>query len=450
MKNALIAVVCGLPLALGACSATPVKQAAQRDIQPFDIQAKTDPIGFTRAVVDIRRGTQLGSFRADLAHCAMMGQNKITWGSGRMNASSIELADVFFHEMTAAGYDVANSPNNMFAAQAKADQSRVMYQVAGRISEIQLDLCGAQNIWTGWVEGIEGDAYVKVHWQALDVLTEKVVFETVTEGTFKNTTATMDGDVVALHGAFANAVANLAADKGFLALVTSGADDHTSLSDKGTKRLVVIPLTEPEIQVPVLPTRAAPIGSHMEDVRAATVLIHDATGHGSGFLVSEDGLILTNAHVVGGKRKVKVRLKNGDEHLGDVIRVHEQRDVALVRLPPGRYRALPIRPDVPKVGEEIYAVGAPFHVELSHTVTRGIVSSYFEEERTTLRYIQGDVTIHPGNSGGPLLDSKGNLVGISVAGFVDTRTGGSANLNLFIPIHDGMRMIRLATADAQG
>ena len=98
------------------------------------------------------------------------------------------------------------------------------------------------------------------------------------------------------------------------------------------------------------------------------------------------------------------------------------------------------------VSEEVYAIGAPLQERLRGTVTRGIVSAFRRDRLTGLETIQADVSIQGGNSGGPLVDAQGNLVGLTVAGYVVPGSTGSAGLNLFIPIGDALDRLRLEIA----
>lgn len=428
---------------VAACGATPVRVAPQKTVVPLDLSEKTlNPIGFAKAVVDIRRGTQIGSYRQMFLTCDTFGESRITWGQGRMNASTIEVADAFYHELSGSGYDVINAPNMLFDLKDKSSDSRVMYMVGARITELQMDLCAAINALTGYPQGTKGDAYVKVNWQVLDVLQDKIVLDTITEGTFKNNIPTLDGEVVAIHGAFANATANLAAEPAFRALATT-AMGNMIVGKDGKSKLAVTPLNEPLITVKAAPARRGAISAHMKSVRTSTVLIFDATGHGSGYFISDDGYILSNAHVTGGKRQINVRLLDGSEHRATVLREHKMRDVALLKIEGSGFKPLPVRAAPVNVGEEIYAIGAPLHRQLSHSVTKGIASAIREDEKVARMFIQGDVTIHGGNSGGPLVDASGNLIGMSVAGYIDPRSGGATELNLFIPIHDALEKIQL-------
>jgi S1-C subfamily serine protease len=123
-----------------------------------------------------------------------------------------------------------------------------------------------------------------------------------------------------------------------------------------------------------------------------------------------------------------------------VVRTDPVRDVALIKVAETNLPALPLRLKTsPNVGDEVYAIGTPRLEYLDVTVTRGIVSAYRDEGG--LKYIQSDVQIHPGNSGGPLIDKEGNVVGISVMGLMVS--GASQNLNFFVPIAEAVARLRV-------
>jgi serine protease Do len=160
-------------------------------------------------------------------------------------------------------------------------------------------------------------------------------------------------------------------------------------------------------------------------------------GEGSGFIVSPDGTILTNAHVVNGASEVTVRLTDRREYTAKVIGVDTKSDVAVIRIPAknlptvkvGDTRGL-------KVGEWVVAIGAPFGFE--NSVTAGIVSA---KGRTLpdsgyVPFIQTDVPINPGNSGGPLFNMRGEVVGINSQ--IYTRSGGYQGVSFSIPIDVAM------------
>ena len=154
---------------------------------------------------------------------------------------------------------------------------------------------------------------------------------------------------------------------------------------------------------------------------------------GSGFIISADGYILTNAHVVDGADEIDVRLTDKREFKARVIGADKRTDVALIKI---EAASLPIvrmgDPSRLKVGEWVVAIGSPFGFE--NTVTAGIVSAKGRSlpQENFVPFIQTDVAINPGNSGGPLFNMRGEVVGINSQ--IYSRTGGFMGLSFAIPI----------------
>ena len=154
---------------------------------------------------------------------------------------------------------------------------------------------------------------------------------------------------------------------------------------------------------------------------------------GSGFIISPDGYILTNAHVVEGADEIDVRFTDKRELQAKVIGADRRSDVALIKV---EAKALPVvkfgDPSRLKVGEWVVAIGSPFGFD--NTVTAGIVSAKGRSlpEENFVPFIQTDVAINPGNSGGPLFNMKGEVVGINSQ--IYSRTGGFMGLSFAIPI----------------
>lgn len=166
----------------------------------------------------------------------------------------------------------------------------------------------------------------------------------------------------------------------------------------------------------------------------------DRQSFGSGFIISKDGYVLTNNHVVQGADKVTVRLSDRREIDAEVIGTDERSDVALLKIEGHDLPVLKIGdPEKLKVGEWVLAIGSPFGFEYS--VTAGIVSA---KARTLpngayVPFIQTDVAINPGNSGGPLLNLKGEVIGINSQ--IYSRSGGFMGLSFAIPIDVAMETV---------
>jgi len=158
-----------------------------------------------------------------------------------------------------------------------------------------------------------------------------------------------------------------------------------------------------------------------------------ARGMGSGFILSPDGLVLTNAHVVAGAAEVTVKLTDKREYRAKVLGVDRPTDVALLKVDATGLPTVRIgTPSELKVGEWVAAIGSPFGFE--STVTSGIVSAKWRSlpDGAYVPFIQTDVAVNPGNSGGPLFNMKGEVIGINSQ--IYSRTGGYQGLSFAIPI----------------
>lgn len=154
---------------------------------------------------------------------------------------------------------------------------------------------------------------------------------------------------------------------------------------------------------------------------------------GSGFIISKDGYILTNAHVVASAGEINVKLNDKREFSAEVIGTDKKTDIALIKIDAKNLPKIKRgNPDKLKVGEWVVAIGSPFGFE--NSVTAGIVSAKGRSlaQENYVPFIQTDVAINPGNSGGPLFNLKGEVVGINSQ--IYSRTGGFMGLSFAIPI----------------
>nr|WP_225323207.1 trypsin-like peptidase domain-containing protein [Synechococcus sp. RSCCF101] len=192
-----------------------------------------------------------------------------------------------------------------------------------------------------------------------------------------------------------------------------------------TERTVQRPVFDPALLDPLL-----------RDLLADPGALGRERGQGSGFVIDEDGLIITNAHVVDRADQVAVTMASGEQVDGAVVGADPVTDIALVRItPPPGLQAAPLGDsDALDVGDWAIALGTPYGLE--RTVTLGIVSSLhrnisslgFADKRLDL--IQTDAAINPGNSGGPLVNAAGEVIGINTL----VRSGPGAGLGFAIPI----------------
>ncbi|MFM8468294.1 MAG: DegQ family serine endoprotease [Oxalobacteraceae bacterium] len=160
-------------------------------------------------------------------------------------------------------------------------------------------------------------------------------------------------------------------------------------------------------------------------------------GVGSGFIISADGYVLTNAHVVEGADEVFVTLTDKREFKAKIIGSDRRTDVALVKIDGSNLPRLTMGDSSKlRVGEWVIAIGSPFGLE--NTVTAGIVSANSRDTGDYLPLIQTDVAVNPGNSGGPLINMRGEVVGINSQ--IYSRSGGYMGISFAVPIAEAMRV----------
>lgn len=168
------------------------------------------------------------------------------------------------------------------------------------------------------------------------------------------------------------------------------------------------------------------------------------SGQGSGVIVSTDGYIITNNHVISEADTVNVRLMNNRVYPARVVGADPNTDIAVLKIEGNDFPAMPLgNSDDLRVGEWILAIGSPLDENLAHTVTQGIVSAKGRSGVGLMEFedfIQTDAAINPGNSGGALINLDGQLVGINTA--IASRSGGFQGIGFAIPINIARNIMR--------
>lgn len=209
-----------------------------------------------------------------------------------------------------------------------------------------------------------------------------------------------------------------------------GLPDFADLVDKVGAAVVNIRTTERGSEGPRMPFRR----------RAPSLQQGDEAprGEGSGFILSADGYVMTNAHVIAGASEVYVTMTDKREFRAKIIGSDERTDVALVKIDGTGLPVLRIG-DVSRlrVGDWVVAIGSPFGFD--NTVTAGIVSAKQRETGSDIALLQTDVAVNPGNSGGPLINIRGEAVGVNSQ--IYSPVGSYVGISFAIPIDEAMRIV---------
>ena len=413
MKTRVFVVII-LSAALGAC-ATTVKQAEVKQAIEISDPAKVKPIAITKVAATIRRGTVVGTLGVG-AFCA--GNEEVKWRSGnKVFLSNEDLVDVFREELEANGWPVIGSTEDLFQGY---DISGAEVLVAARVTDIESAFCAPMSGFGDW--DLKGSLHMNVEWQVYSPARRALLGVIETEGSAETKKTSDDANWELLSESFAVAANNLIADSRFLEMVEK------------SEGLVAAPASTSGELIPNEQRSFATLESALATVKQSTVTVRTAQGHGTGFAVGDGSYILTNSHVVGDAKAVTLVTSSELSIDATVVSVSRERDVAVIRMQGLRLPPLHINTRVPDTGAQVYAVGSPLDESMSGSVTSGIVSGIRMMDGYV--WIQSDAAVSPGNSGGPLVDSGGSVVGITTMGF---QAGGSqVGLNMFIPIQGGL------------
>lgn len=222
----------------------------------------------------------------------------------------------------------------------------------------------------------------------------------------------------------------------------------TSLGGATTANAGTIPLANnlTNASVTVAPALTAPVLTVEQLVQQslpAVVTVQAGAASGSGFFITESGVVVTNRHVVAGATQVAVTTSKGETLQSEALFIHPSKDLALIKLKVGTYPYLRLAdPRFVNVGSDVVAIGSPGlpggSQLLFNTVTKGIVSAFRKSDVYGL-LVQTDVNINHGNSGGPLLNLRGDVIGVNTLGF---REGGATGLNFALFASEVLDMLK--------
>ncbi len=448
-KFLLLVVILGLSAcAVVGCADVYVKKINYANVDPIPENAHPAPIKFSKLRVLLPPGTEVGIESGMFGPWCWYGKYPVS----RRVVSGYAVKDIkqtFYEAMEANGYDVVENIDIDF--RPEDEEKRAEYFISARVKDVDMSTCHALLNTAS-----KGRFYMEIHWSVYDALRRTVVYQAITEGYSHRKTRNLEGRTLLFFDALEMATHNLAADEDFRALILNGTKPpphwrkNKSNKDKFDDKPRMFDALSPLI-LEDKPLSIQPFQKHADQSRQATVTLQKI-GHGSGFFISKQGHIITNQHVVGDARRMRV-ITSDKKHkmIAEVLRVDKIRDVALLKIEEMpkdlNITTLPIRFEPTKISEDVYAIGSPYDAKVLYdTISKGIISAHRTNkiEGIHLPFIQSDVDIHGGNSGGPLLDEKGNIIGISVSGYGVDGNKASIGLNFFIPIQEALAALDIS------
>lgn len=396
-------------------------------LEPLADGVKTRPVQFAKAVVAPRDGEAWA-----LAYYSVPIQDPdhsrapytfLNWSSGRVEGDPASFARIFNEEAGKAGFSTS-AGDSLFGD----GDGGVDLKIGVLIDDLKGRFCvDCPNLLNRG--GIPASIVMTANWELYSALDRKVVVKVTTSGGAEYRSKLQGSILPAVYEGFRENVRLLLANEDFRKYVSRPPN---------------APAAGANPSQPILQLVGAPTHLTAAHATEAVAVIFAADGSGSGFLVSADGYLLTNQHVVGAAKYVKLKWADGSESLGEVVRSDGRRDVALVKADTRGRTPLDLRTGPVQQGDAVFAIGSPMGEALQNTMTKGIVSA--NRVQDGLPFIQSDVVVNHGNSGGPLLDANGQVIGLTVSGIASN--GAPIGLNFFIPIGDALRALGLTAPPA--
>ena len=288
------------------------------------------------------------------------------------------------------------------------------------------NFCEEHHWWDGRpLNRFSGEIYTEIEWSVLNSLTKNIVIKKTVQGYYKQKKPVKDGVILTFKNAILNSADNFSSAKNLRKIALGEKIDNLQSAKNTNKNFI---------------ENGNSSRFNFDNLKSKIVTIRVGTGHGSGFFIGSKGLILTNAHVIGSAKKVQIISNSGIEFQAETFFINETRDIALLKSNVNFSDPIDISLEKPKVTTDVYAVGTPISESLKTTVTKGIISAIRTDKTSELEFIQADVSISPGNSGGPLFNAKGEVIGISAAKYLGD---GVEGLGLFIPIKEALEILNI-------
>jgi S1-C subfamily serine protease len=375
-------------------------------------------VALTRIVVKLPAGLQSVVLQHGV-FCTPAGS--LTADGSQSDFKVASVIDAFRSEFRAAGLH----PEEEASLFDPAGASPAEYALAGVIIDQKYTIC-IPDVSAANNNKVKGDATATIQWQLYSRLDKQVVARATTTAGFSTRDIITGGMPIVFNKVFDAHFKLLAQDPAIRKALNGAGLAEGELVKPETQSAQVV--------IGALGARPRPI----EKAGASVVVIYAGNALGSGFLISDTGYILTDAHVVGDSPAVRIKWADGKVGAASVVRVSKGRDVALLKTDPQGHEALPLRQTTPEIGATVFAVGAPEGEKFEGTVTRGVISS--SRVFQGFKFIQSDVVTGHGASGGPLLDDSGYVVGMTESGTHDQTSGG---ITLFTPIKDAIDFLAL-------
>lgn len=396
----------------------------ERELPIFNLDSATAVVGFDKLLIKFDDGAKIGSYKK-----MNNVEEPIKWeGSYKIGVDSFNKK--FYELISHLGF---RTPFNDKVELFNNDHDKVRlprYLVGAQITDYEIRLDEMQN-FNKAIE-IKSVTTMDIDWKVLDKKTNKVVLSHSNRGVARTRQGRFNQSPDNLL-AFEDALYEFLEKSDFYKLVndTEMGIDYMSQTDSAANPPRVISL-------PTIPTFEK-LSDMIKYANPACVTIVTDGGFGSGVVINNEGYVLSAYHVVDGVNQIDVKFSNGLTLDAKVIAFDYANDIVLLDINGSGFHALPVSTstEVP-LGEEVITIGTPASIELGQSIARGLVSGKrIVEDRV---YLQADISVSPGNSGGPLLNANGEVIGIVQSKIVEA---GVEGIGFALPMDRALERLNL-------
>ncbi|MBP6640593.1 MAG: trypsin-like peptidase domain-containing protein [Bacteroidia bacterium] len=361
----------------------------------FDLDPESPLIEFDKLLAEFPSGKEVGVVKRG-------GISKpLTWdGFSRLGSDPIDVKT--YDVLGTSGFNTPMKESHQLFSNENHTKKVPRFLLGAKVTKLWIDMSQSTSYYS---QEVLSDVKITLEWQVFDRSTNQVVLKGTSNGVEKKKYNASEDEGV-LVDAYGDALYSFIAQGKLFELIKNAGTANVVAAEQGDS---------PTATATTIPTiKLQKFENSPEMVQYSTqscVTISTDAGHGSGALISEDGYVLTAAHVVDGVNRLAVIFSNGVELEAKVVAIDNQYDIALLKTPGSKYKALPLGQGLTAgLGEEVITIGTPGDIELGQSISKGILSG--KRKQDDIVYLQTDVAVSPGNSGGPLMNSKGQIIGV--------------------------------------
>ena len=399
-----------------------------RKLPTVKLDSITPVVGFDKLIAKFEDGTKIGTYKNNKSVI-----ENIVW-EGRYKVGESSFLESFYQIISDQGLE---TPFNGKIELFKNDEKKIRlprYMVGAQITDYKIRLEATEDL-KGASE-IKGVTSMVIEWKVLDKKTNTVVLShsNSTSTHYRQSSYTKSSNNLMV---FEDALYEFLRNSNFYDLLNTtkvsidyaSAPSDSTINTENPQRSITLP-SIPEFEK---------LSDMIKYANPACVTIITDGGFGSGVVINNEGYVLSAYHVVEGVNQIDVKFSSGLTLNAEIIAFDAANDIVLLDINGSGFPALPvsISQDVP-LGEEVITIGTPASIDLGQSIARGLVSGKrLIEERV---YLQADISVSPGNSGGPLLNSQGEIIGIVQSKIV---TEGVEGIGFALPMYRALERLNL-------